>query len=311
MRRPACSRPGLPPGGKRMDARRPGRRPSDHHRNDDGLTLVELMVAFACLIVLLTIAASALTTYVTAGTTVISSYSATDQLLPSSMVIQRLIRSEVEPAPMPPTNSSCAVANASCPPFLTGSVGTFSTTFYANIGDANGPAKIVMAESTPTECSSCRFYTSVFTVTEYPAVASTCPFSETSTATCSWSSSGKVLVDISSVVNGAAPLTVGSVTTTPLPYASTPIFTYNTLDTVSNDYVPGAGGSTVGTTGMLSGFGTACTPPSTTSQNCPQDTIQSVGVDLEVEVQGSPAHENYFVVYRLSSSSYLYSPLVG
>jgi hypothetical protein len=36
-----------------------------------------------------------------------------------------------------------------------------------------------------------------------------------------------------------------------------------------------------------------------------------VGVDLQVDVQGTPIQENAFVVYRLSSASYLYSPLVG
>ena len=60
-----------------------------------------------------------------------------------------------------------------------------------------------------------------------------------------------------------------------------------------------------------------CTAPSTdvngnpTTANCGTDTIQSVAVDLEVEVQGAPIQENYFTVYRLSSASYLYSPLVG
>ena len=96
-------------------------------RGDDGLTLVELLVAFAALMVLMGIAGTALTTYLTAGTTVISSYSATDQLLPSSIVIQRLIRSEVEPAPTPTVATSCAAVNAPCPAFLTGSVGATST----------------------------------------------------------------------------------------------------------------------------------------------------------------------------------------
>ena len=39
--------------------------------------------------------------------------------------------------------------------------------------------------------------------------------------------------------------------------------------------------------------------------------IQSVGIDLEVQSAGSPVQENAFTVYRLSSSSYLYSTLVG
>ncbi len=142
---------------------------------DEGLTLVELMVAFACLIILITLAASALTTYLTAGTTVISSYSATDTLLPSSITIQRLIRSEVEPGPTLASGGTypCGGVNVPCPAFLTGSVGTYSTTFYANIGDPNGPAKIVMSESTPTTCGNCKFYTSVFTVMQYRGMPET------------------------------------------------------------------------------------------------------------------------------------------
>jgi hypothetical protein len=264
---------------RRQDARGGG--------GDEGLTLVELLVAFAALIVLLTIVATALDTYLSAGTNVISSYSATDQLLPSSIIIQRLIRSEVEPSPTSSATSAvCPTANAPCPPFLTGSVGTTATTFFANVGDANGPAKIVMSSSTPVLCSGCRFYTSVFTVSQYAANAGTCPFTANPTATCTWSSTPKVLVDVTSVVNGQ----------TNLPNPTTPIFTYNTLNPTTTVYTPNV---------PTSSFAT-CTVAS-----CPGDNIQSVGVDLQVEVPGSPIQENYFVVYRLSSSSYLYSGLVG
>ena len=39
--------------------------------------------------------------------------------------------------------------------------------------------------------------------------------------------------------------------------------------------------------------------------------IQSVGVDLEVQSPGSAVQENAYTVYALSSTSYLYSPLIG
>ena len=265
----------------------------------------------------------------------ISSYSATDQLLPSSAIIQRLIRSEVEPAPTPAsssTTSTCAPAvNVPCPPFVTGSTGTYSTAFYANVGDSNGPAKIVMAEGTPTKSGN--FYTSVFTVTQYRAckasatatstcpVNSGCPFSINSTLTCTWSTSGTVLVDVPNVVNGAATVSPqvtvnGSLTSTPLPDATKPVFTYNTLDPYSLVYIPNDGG-TPNSSGIVFTNPGTCLAPSfdangnPTTENCDYDTIQSVGVDLEVQVAGAPLHENYFVVYRLSSASYLYSPLVG
>ena len=118
--------------------------------------------------ILFTIVGTAISTYLNVGTNVASSYQATDQLLPSSITIQRLFRSQVEPAPTP-TAATGVPANAPCPPFLTGSVGTFSTTFYANIGDPNGPAKIVMGTTGPRPGAPAASSTSRFTVTQYPA----------------------------------------------------------------------------------------------------------------------------------------------
>ena len=270
------------------------RRDGGNGCGEDGLSLVELLVAFAALIVLLTIVATSITTYLSAGTSVISSYSATDQLLPSSITIQRLIRSEVEPGPTSTTrtvSTACPTLSAPCPSFLTGSVGATSTTFFANIGDSNGPAKIVMSSSAPAKCTNCKFFASVFTVYQYRANAGTCPLAtlgNIATATCTWSSSGKELVNVTNVVNGQASL----------PNPSTPIFTYNTLDPTTTTYT-----SNVPVSSFANG---TCTATS-----CPGDNVQSVGVDLQVQMPGSPIQENYFVVYRLSSSSYLYSPLVG
>jgi hypothetical protein len=297
-----------------------------NNADDKGLTLVELLVAFTALIVLMTIVGTALTTYLNVGTNVVSSYNATDQLLPSSITLQRLIRSEVEPAPTPSPTSTPV------PPFITGSVGTFSTTFYANIGDPNGPGKIVISSTAPVLCSGCKFKTSQFAVTQYVACPATsppaaspppggypagcssgapqvtgCPFSTASANTCTWSTSGKVLVTVNGIVNGQTGLT----------NASTPIFTYNTLDPYSGTAVAGAGGSPNAATGLLPNFGAGtCAAPTLTGgvpskSNCLADNIQSVQVDLEVQIPGAPFQENSFVVYRLSSASYLYSPLVG
>jgi len=316
------ARPDREPRLHRWVRRARARRDRRHQGFDEhGLSLVELLVAFAALIVLLTLVGTTLSTYVSAGSNVISSYQATDQLVPSSMIIQRLIRSEVEPAPTPTATTGCAAANTPCPAFLTGSVGTYSTTFYANVGDSNGPAKIVMADSTPVKCAGCKFYSSVFTVTQFPACPNSsvanspvlgcaantpaCPFSVISTATCTWSTTGKVQVNVVGVVNGATYLTNATPPT---------IFTYNTLDPYSAAYVAGAGG-VPNASGILPTF-SSCTAPTLTSgnpssSNCPSDMIQSVGFDLQVDVPGTPIQENSFVVYRLSSASYLYSPLVG
>jgi hypothetical protein len=293
-----------------MDQRRRG------EASDEGLTLVELLVAFSALIILLILVATALTTYLNIGTNVVSSYNATGQLLPSSIIIQRLIRSEVEPAPTPSSTS------VPVPAFVLGSVGTVSTTFYANIGDPNGPAEIVMSSTAPTKCAGCTFYTSQFKVYQYVACPQTpaaslpagcaatgvagCPFTSVSANTCTWSTSGREQVIINGVVNGQ----------TNLLNASTPIFTYNTLDPYSGASLAGAGGAPNGS-GILPNFGTGtCAAPTLTNgnpsqSNCLADNIQSVGVDIQVQVAGAPFQENSFVVYRLSSASYLYSPLVG
>jgi len=288
--------------------------------DDEGLTLVELLVAFATLTILITLVATAVSTYLNVGTNVISSYSATQQLLPSSTTIQRLIRSEVEPAPTPSST------NVPVPAFALGTVGTFSTTFYANVGAYNaatgpyGPAKVVMSSTAPYKCPGCSFYSSVFTVYQYPAcpfpigtavgcagTTQTCPLSVISANTCQWSTVGKELVTVNGVVNGQ----------TNLVNNTTPIFTYNTLDPYSTVYLANAGGTPSVATGLLPNFGAGqCAAPTLTggqpsSSNCLADTIQSIAVDLQVHVQGAPIQENSFIVYRLSSASYLYSPLVG
>ncbi len=286
---------------------------------------MEMLVAFSTLLLLFTVTGVVLNTYLSTGTTVIATYNSTDEFIPSQIIISRLLRSQVEPAPTPTSGSTncSSAANVPCPPFLTGSVGTYSVTFFANVGGAAGqygPAKIVMAEGTPSKCSGCTFYTSSFTVTEYPALQNTCPTSPTATNSCSWSTNGVQLVDIPSVVNGAATVSpavnaCGQVTTTPLCQSSTPIFTYNTLDPYSGTYTPNATGGSPPASGILPGFNTCNAPTYSgqipTSSNCPPDMIQSVGVDIEVQTPGSPVQENAYTVYRLSSSSYLYSPLVG
>ena len=284
---------------------------------DEGLTLVELLVAFTALIVLLTIVGTALTTYLTAGNTVLSSYSAVDNLLPSSIVIQRLIRSEVEPAPTPTvagqvSSPMCPTLNAPCPAFVLGSgspvSSAYSTTFYANVGAIKGnnygPAKIVMSSSAPAP-SGCTVATctSQFTVTQQAPDANSCPFTITSTNHCTYTTAPVMtLASVNNVINGQ----------TGLKYASTPIFAYNTLDPYSATYVAGAP-----TAGFVTGSCLAPTIttvngiPTTTASNCPADNIQSIAVDLNVRVNATAFQENYFVVFRLSSFSYLYSPIVG
>ena len=299
-------------------------------RDDSGLTLVELLVSFAVLSVLLTLVALALSTYLTAGNTVLSSYNAIDGLLPTSVTIQRLVRSEVEPAPTPVvaaqvSSPMCPLLNAPCPAFAVATGATpastaSSTTFYANVGAVrnssgtlvnNGPAKIVMSAGTPTP-SGCTVLTCVsdFTVTQQGPDANSCPTSATDTKHCTYISMPvTTLIDLKNVVNGVAG--------TNLKYASTPIFTYNTLDPYSAAYVAGVNYAP-NYTGLF--LTSVCLAPTVTqvngvstdtASNCPADNVESVGVDLMVRVSASAVQENSFVVYRLSSTSYLYTPPVG
>jgi hypothetical protein len=266
----------------------------------------------------LTVVGTALTTYLSAGSAVVSSEGAIDNLLPSSVIVQRLIRSEVEPAPTPTAAAQvsspvCPTLNAPCPAFVLGTSSpvssAYATTFYANVGAINGvnygPAKIVMATSTPAPagCVPAKC-TSQFTVTQQGPDQNSCPYSLSSTNHCTYSTMPtKTLVTINNVINGQ----------TNLQYASTPIFTYNTLDRYSAAYVPSASAS-----GFVRG---QCLAPTLTvnqqgftvpsNSNCPADGVESVGVDLETRVTSSAVQENYFVVFRLSSTSYLYSPVVG
>lgn len=326
-------------------------------RDDSGMTLIELLISLAVLLTLMTIVSIALTAYLSAGNTVITTYSSTDQQTFSQVVIQRLLRSQVEPADVQTQTSAptcptvgTAVVNAPCPSFATAAIGSWSTTFIANVGDANGPAKIVMSLGTPSKCAGCNYYSSVFSVVQYaacpyqtvdttstngcPAFSGTnknnvcptatnlaAPINAVSSTQCIWQTTGKQLVTIPNVVNGGP--TTGSTT---LPYSSTPIFTYTTIDPYSQALVIGAGGTPSTSTGILPGFAT-CGAPTTnsngipTASNCPADMIQDVAVDLLVHAPGtklstaspnaSGTVESAYTVYRLSSSSYLYSNLVG
>jgi hypothetical protein len=257
-----------------------------------------------------------ITSYMSVSDKVLSSNNTNDAILPTSIIIQRLIRSEVEPAPTPTaanqvTSPMCPVLNAPCPAFVLGSQGTTSTTFYANVGTLTvagvarrGPAKIVMSATTPTECATCHYYTSIFTVTEQAPDLNSCPFSTSSTLHCTYTTAPLTeLVNLSGVVNGQANLL----------NPSTPIFTYNTLDPYSAAYVPGNTNFAVSqcqppTITTVNGI------PTPTASNCPADNIQSVGVDLQVVRAGLSTEtyqENAFTVYRLSSASYLYSANLG
>ena len=120
------------------------------HQSDAGMMLTELLVASTILIILVTLVLVTVTSYVRLSTQVLSSYGNTEQVVLVATNFQKLVRSQVEPAP---TLTTGAQANIPAPAFSTvagtdtgqyvGStaVGPFSTTFYSNVGSGAGPAR--------------------------------------------------------------------------------------------------------------------------------------------------------------------------
>jgi hypothetical protein len=329
-------------------------------RDDEGLTLVELLVSAILFVTIGTLTSISLGTFLNVSNQVHSSYANTQQILPVSTNIQRLIRTEVEPGPLyvnnllplhplvplPPfvvgagaaipctTNGTMTLTSAAL--FTTGvyvagmvisgtnitpgtsvvSVNstssitmsraatgsgtqnltfngetTTSATFYANVGvgavgaNAGQPAKVVASLVGTT-----------FTVTDQLADANTCPSATSPLATCTWNNNpAKRVARIENVVNSTyAP---------PTATAPTPVFTYTLLNAAGIQSTVAAG-SVATTFASCTGIGDLC----------PADEVQGVEIDLFIKSPGSkslaPAEDDT-IVYRLSSSSFLYSPTVG
>ena len=137
-----------------------------------------------------------------------------------------------------------------------------------------------------------------FTVTDQLADVGSCPLSVSSSATCTFNNNpAKRVASITNVINS----------TWPSPGSPTPVFTYTLLDTTGHQTII-SGSSSVATT-----F-TTCTYSTNLVTSCPYDTVQGVEVDLILMAPGSitpPPAEDDTIVYRLSATSYLYSPTVG
>ena len=260
-------------------------------RNDGGMTLVELLVSAILLVTVGALASVSLDTFLNVSNQVHSSYANTQQILPVSTNIQRLIRTEVEPGPQygSPLRPR--------PPFQVGTppgvvpVTSTSMTFFANVGVAASggtpgqPAKVVA-----------QLVGTTFTVTDQLADANSCPSSANPTGVCTWNNNpAKRVASISNVVN--------STYATPPATAPTPVFSYILLNAAGVQ-------STVPVGSIATDFG-ACNPG---VDQCLADEVQGVEIDLFIKSPGSkslaPAEDDT-VVYRLSSSSYLYSPTVG
>jgi prepilin-type N-terminal cleavage/methylation domain-containing protein len=205
-------------------------------RSDDGergFTLVEIIISLAVFTVLLGMSIPIVATFLDASTRVANNYVNVNQLLPVSTNLQRLIRSAVAPAPTYFTGiptPAFGSYNTTSGTLVAGTLSPTSLTFYVNIGDPNGPAKIVAsctANGTTGACTN----PGTLTVTEARAVqtgspaASTCPFAGQTNQLCTWSSSPITLFKVTGLTNGAD---------------NVPLFTYTLLQTTTTS---GSGGT--------------------------------------------------------------------
>ncbi len=326
----------------RVDKRRSRRADAD-----SGMMLTELLVASAVLIILVTLVLVSVTSYVRLSTQVLSSYGNTEQVLIEATNFQKLVRSEVEPAP---TLTSGAHANVPAPAFSTvagtdtvnntptaigyvGStaVGPFSTTFYSNVGSSAGPAQVV-AKETANPVVAGKPATWTLSVTEQLPDTGSCPFATISTNVCTYNGSShnppKVVFIDPYIVNNDTPTNVYVGTTYQTHLNFTPIFTYILLQTSSASNSPGQQVPVSVVTPASSLFPwplpqtskddsifTTCTADQTATpiaNTCPGDAVQGVTIDLLIQTPGSPTPtEDNTTIFSLTSTSSLYNPLVG
>ena len=282
-------------------------------RDEAGLTLVELSVATATLLILFAMTVPIVDTLFSTIARVNNTYTNVNQLLPVSTNLQRFFRSAVEPGP-----TSAGVPD---PAFVPGSISPTSVTFYTNIGDPNGPAKIVAScPSVSNPTSGVCDPGSTFTVTEATATAGTCP--PTGTNPCTWNSP-HTLITVNGVSNSTdnAPLFIY----TELINTANPSGTTSTTSPVlsgscASDPVGSAGLAACYLTSDNSAFGVGdCTATGSTTgnvlANCQAAEIYAITIDLQVNgvSTGRTAggqSEDDSTVYLLSPVSSYYQPMV-
>lgn len=286
-------------------------------RDEEGVTLVELGVVMLTLLVLFAMTVPIVDTVFSTIARVNNTYTNVNQLLPISTNLQRFIRSAVQPGPM--------VSGVPVPQFVVGAVFPTSATFYTNIGDPNGPAKIVASCTTGSVTSGLCTSGGTFTVTEAAATANSCPPTGSG---CTWGTA-KTLISASGVSNASdnQPLFVytlliqnstssGTTYSTSVVGSSTSCIP-SSPNTPSHPY-----SSTVASclyTADNSTFGT-CTSTGSSSgnvlANCPGAEVYAVAVDLQVNgvstgrTAGGQSEDNS-IVYLLSPISAEYQAMVG
>jgi prepilin-type N-terminal cleavage/methylation domain-containing protein len=320
--------------------------------SEAGFTLVELLITLSVFTILLAMTIPIVATFMDASTRISNTYANVNQLLPVSTNLQRLIRSAVEPAPTYFTGiptSPFGSYSTSSGNLVAGTLSPTSLTFYTNIGDPNGPAKIV-ASCTPNGTTGNCAYPGTFTVTEAKAVqvgspaASTCPFAAQNNVLCTWSSTPITLISVKGLTNGlnnvplfTYTLLVTTTTTgsngTQTTTSSTDLLNYTNTTLPASlqhlnqapaaayalDLSSGYGTNTSNSSqnGWFGGCDASSQPLTNPDYNCAGAEIEAVTIDLQVNSTASNARtgggqeEDQSTVYLLSTSSSDYQEEVG
>lgn len=290
-------------------------------RDEEGATLVEMVVVMLVTAILLAISMPIVATLLRTTSRVDVTYSNVDQQLWLSTNLQRLVRSAVAPEPS-------FSGHAPVPAFVPGSITPTSMSFSTNTGTANGPV-LVQASCTATasDHTLCAAPTSTFTVTMTAPVAGTCPRTTnpadvTTTTKCTYTTSKgakrHLLVQVTHVKNGAngKPLFVFSYGPTPTPgkamttttiCALRPTPTHATCTSANTDT------TVFGQTACKAATPFTSLKPFT---NCPTGQIETVNYDLQINantssLNGGNQAEDDTGVFVLSSTSVLFDPTVG
>lgn len=244
------------------------RRAEKRSRRERGFTLMETLIACSVMVVVIAGTVPVVRVFFDEQLAVNRTYSGADEVLLTSLVMTRYLREAVEPAP----ESSGVPA----PPFATAT--PCSLTFYANVGNSNGPAKLVAA-ATP-----CTGAGQTFLMTMQAPDANSCPITGSTGTSCTYTTQPlKRLVYLTNVTNNSLSffsytLTGGSTTTTAGTYCGSADTEFCTTPGYS-----------------CSGGASTCSSPTTLgcnagAGNCELDEIIAVSVNIQADMApGTPS----------------------
>ncbi len=261
--------------------------------DSEGLTLFELIVSMAVLMIILTMTTAIMTNFYSNENQLSGSDSAFAQVLPASTSMQEFIRTLVEPAP---TSVSTGVpvpaftpVNPSPPGPASGLQGPFnitpsSATFASDLGNANGPSLVTV--TTTANVIPAGTYT--LTVTTAAPSANSCPGTGPTLGgtACTWGTPDRAF-QITDLVNGS-------------PTAASPVFQY----TLAGASTPVPYSTTPGSPWVTDFGAGSCT----TIAACPVSQIQTVTIDVEVQAPGGGRGSYQTLVSALAPN---YSKFVG